>query len=156
MNDLLVRIKFQLPSLPRAEKIVAEELLENPEAIIDMTQRSEKHERTKRTTKFTTNISTKNYSHTTTEKEVFLMAKKKSFTDMLIKVFVDGSDKACKTVYVLVALFSIAVFASALALMLLPVTPDNLGLFQVIGTCSPFAKIGLMVTIIFMFFVAGK
>ena len=37
MNDLLVRIKFQLPSLPRAEKIVAEELLENPEAIIDMT-----------------------------------------------------------------------------------------------------------------------
>ena len=34
MNDLLVRIKFQLPSLPRAEKIVAEELLENPEAII--------------------------------------------------------------------------------------------------------------------------
>ena len=45
---------------------------------------------------------------------------------------------------------------SALALMLLPVTPDNLGLFQVIGTCSPFAKIGLMVTIIFMFFVAGK
>ena len=31
MNDLLVRIKFQLPSLPRAEKIVAEELLENPE-----------------------------------------------------------------------------------------------------------------------------
>ena len=83
-----------------------------------------------------------------TEKEVLLMAKKKSFTDMLIK--------ACKTVYVLVALFSIAVFASALALMLLPVTPDNLGLFQVIGTCSPFAKIGLMVTIIFMFFVAGK
>lgn len=37
MNDLLVRIKFQLPSLPRAEKIVAEELMENPEAIIDMT-----------------------------------------------------------------------------------------------------------------------
>ena len=66
------------------------------------------------------------------------MAKKKSFTDMLIKVFVDGSDKACKTVYVLVALFSIAVFASALALMLLPVTPDNLGLFQVITvvTCQ--------------------
>ena len=31
MNDLLVRIKFQLPSLPRAEKIVAEELLENPD-----------------------------------------------------------------------------------------------------------------------------
>ena len=24
MNDLLVRIKFQLPSLPRAEKIVAD------------------------------------------------------------------------------------------------------------------------------------
>lgn len=91
-----------------------------------------------------------------TEKEVLLVAKKKSFTDMLIKVFVDGSDKVCKTVYVLVALFSIAVFASALALMLLPVTPDNLGLFQVIGTCSPFAEIGLMVTIIFMFFVAGK
>lgn len=84
------------------------------------------------------------------------MAKKKSFTDMLIKVFVDGSDKACKTVYVLVALFSIAVFASALALMLIPVTPDNLGLSQVIGTCSTFAKIGLVVTIIFMFFVAGK
>lgn len=37
MNDLLVRIKFQLPSLPRAEKIVAEELLDNPEAITDLT-----------------------------------------------------------------------------------------------------------------------
>lgn len=84
------------------------------------------------------------------------MTKKKSFTDMLIKVFVDGSDKVCKTVYVLVMLFSIAVVASALALLLLPVTPNNLGLFHVIGACSPFAKIGLVVTIIFMFFIAGK
>lgn len=37
MNDLLVRIRFLLPSLPRAEKAVAQALLENPEAITHMT-----------------------------------------------------------------------------------------------------------------------
>lgn len=37
MNDLLVRIKFLLPSLPRAEKIVAQALVENPEAITTLT-----------------------------------------------------------------------------------------------------------------------
>ncbi|MGL5437565.1 MAG: MurR/RpiR family transcriptional regulator [Lachnospiraceae bacterium] len=37
MNDLLVRIRFLLPSLPRAEKAIAQELLENPEAITHMT-----------------------------------------------------------------------------------------------------------------------
>lgn len=37
MNEIMVRIRFQLPSLPRAEKAVAEALLENPEAIINMT-----------------------------------------------------------------------------------------------------------------------
>lgn len=30
MNEIMVRIRFQLPSLPRAEKVVAEALLENP------------------------------------------------------------------------------------------------------------------------------
>ena len=33
MNDLFVRIRFLLPSLPRAEKAIASALLENPEAI---------------------------------------------------------------------------------------------------------------------------
>lgn len=28
MNEIMVRIRFQLPSLPRAEKVVAEALLE--------------------------------------------------------------------------------------------------------------------------------
>ena len=37
MNDIFVRIRFLLPSLPRAEKIIAEALLENPEAITHMT-----------------------------------------------------------------------------------------------------------------------
>lgn len=37
MNDLLVRIRFLIPSLPRAEKAIAEALLENPEAITTMT-----------------------------------------------------------------------------------------------------------------------
>lgn len=37
MNDLFVRIRFLLPSLPRAEKAIAEALLENPEAITHMT-----------------------------------------------------------------------------------------------------------------------
>lgn len=37
MNDLFVRIRFLLPSLPRAEKVIAESLLENPEAITIMT-----------------------------------------------------------------------------------------------------------------------
>ena len=37
MNDLFVRIRFQLPSLPRAEKVIAEALLENPHAITTMT-----------------------------------------------------------------------------------------------------------------------
>lgn len=37
MKDLLVRIRFQLPSLPRAEKVVAEALIDNPEAIANLT-----------------------------------------------------------------------------------------------------------------------
>ena len=37
MNEIMVRIRFQLPSLPRAEKVVAEALLENPEAIMNLT-----------------------------------------------------------------------------------------------------------------------
>jgi RpiR family carbohydrate utilization transcriptional regulator len=37
MNDLFVRIRFLLPSLPRAEKAIAQALLENPEAITHMT-----------------------------------------------------------------------------------------------------------------------
>lgn len=37
MKDLLVRIRFQLPSLPRAEKVVAEALIDNPEAITNLT-----------------------------------------------------------------------------------------------------------------------
>lgn len=37
MNDLFVRIRFLLPSLPRAEKAIAEALLENPEAITRLT-----------------------------------------------------------------------------------------------------------------------
>lgn len=37
MNEIMVRIRFQLPSLPRAEKVVAEALLETPEAIVNFT-----------------------------------------------------------------------------------------------------------------------
>ena len=37
MNELLVKIKFLLPSLPRAERDFAKALLESPEAIIGMT-----------------------------------------------------------------------------------------------------------------------
>ena len=37
MKDLMMRIRFQLPSLPRAERVVAEALLENPEAISGLT-----------------------------------------------------------------------------------------------------------------------
>lgn len=37
MNEIMVRIRFQLPSLPRAEKVVAEALLETPEAITNFT-----------------------------------------------------------------------------------------------------------------------
>ena len=37
MKDLMMRIRFQLPSLPRAERVVAEALLENPEAISVLT-----------------------------------------------------------------------------------------------------------------------
>ena len=37
MYELLVKIKFLLPSLPRAERDFAEALLENPEAITKMT-----------------------------------------------------------------------------------------------------------------------
>lgn len=37
MNDLFVRIRFLLPSLPRAEKAIAQALLENPDAITHMT-----------------------------------------------------------------------------------------------------------------------
>ncbi len=37
MNEIMVRIRFQLPSLPRAEKAVAEALLETPEAIAGLT-----------------------------------------------------------------------------------------------------------------------
>lgn len=37
MNDLLVRIRFLLPSLPRAEKTIAQALMENPEAISHLT-----------------------------------------------------------------------------------------------------------------------
>lgn len=38
MNDLFVRIRFLLPSLPRAEKAIASALLENPEAITHLTR----------------------------------------------------------------------------------------------------------------------
>ena len=44
MKDLMVRIRFQLPSLPRAEKAVAEALLENPEAITGLTLAGLAHE----------------------------------------------------------------------------------------------------------------
>ena len=37
MNDLFVRIRFLIPTLPRAEKAIAEALLDNPEAITVMT-----------------------------------------------------------------------------------------------------------------------
>ena len=37
MNDIIVRIRFQLPSLPRAEKTIASAILENPEEIGHMT-----------------------------------------------------------------------------------------------------------------------
>lgn len=37
MKGLMMRIRFQLPSLPRAERVVAEALLENPEAISGLT-----------------------------------------------------------------------------------------------------------------------
>ncbi len=37
MNEVLVRIRFLLPSLPRAEKAIAEALVEHPEAITYMT-----------------------------------------------------------------------------------------------------------------------
>ena len=37
MNELLVKIKFLLPSLPRAERDFAKALLESPEAIVEMT-----------------------------------------------------------------------------------------------------------------------
>ena len=37
MNELLVRIRFLLPSLPRAEKAFAQALMENPEAITLLT-----------------------------------------------------------------------------------------------------------------------
>ena len=37
MKGLLMRIRFQRPSLPRAERVVAEALLENPEAISGLT-----------------------------------------------------------------------------------------------------------------------
>ena len=43
MNDLFVRIRFLLPSLPRAEKAIASALLENPEAITHLTL-AEKHQ----------------------------------------------------------------------------------------------------------------
>lgn len=44
MKDLMVRIRFQIPSLPRAEKVVAEALLDNPEAIINLTLAELAHE----------------------------------------------------------------------------------------------------------------
>lgn len=44
MNEIMVRIRFQLPSLPRAEKAVAEALLENPEAIANFTLSGLAHE----------------------------------------------------------------------------------------------------------------
>lgn len=37
MNELLVKINFLIPTLPRAEKAFAQALLENPEALGDMT-----------------------------------------------------------------------------------------------------------------------
>jgi len=37
MNEILVKIRFLLPSLPRAEKAIAEALVEHPEAITYMT-----------------------------------------------------------------------------------------------------------------------
>mgnify|MGYP003307909254 CR=1 FL=1 len=37
MNDLFVKVRFLLPSLPRAEKAFAEAILENPEAISQLT-----------------------------------------------------------------------------------------------------------------------
>lgn len=37
MNEILVKIRFLLPSLPRAEKAIAESLVEHPEAITYMT-----------------------------------------------------------------------------------------------------------------------
>lgn len=37
MNEIMVRIRFQLPSLPRAEKAVAEVLLDTPEALANLT-----------------------------------------------------------------------------------------------------------------------
>ena len=37
MNEILVRIRFLLPSLPRAEKLVAQALIENPEALLRFT-----------------------------------------------------------------------------------------------------------------------
>jgi len=37
MHDIFVRIRFLLPSLPRAEKKIADSLLENPDAITQMT-----------------------------------------------------------------------------------------------------------------------
>ncbi len=37
MNEILVRIRFLLPSLPRAEKLVAQALIENPEAVLRFT-----------------------------------------------------------------------------------------------------------------------
>ena len=37
MNEIMVRIRVQLPSLPRAEKVVAEALMETPDAIANFT-----------------------------------------------------------------------------------------------------------------------
>lgn len=37
MNEILVRIRFLLPTLPRAEKLVAQALIENPEALLRFT-----------------------------------------------------------------------------------------------------------------------
>lgn len=37
MNDLFVKIKFVLPSLPRAEKVVADAIIENPESVTRLT-----------------------------------------------------------------------------------------------------------------------
>lgn len=36
MNELIVKIRFLIPSLPRAEKAIAQALLDNPEAILTM------------------------------------------------------------------------------------------------------------------------
>ncbi|MDD3140097.1 MAG: MurR/RpiR family transcriptional regulator [Lachnospiraceae bacterium] len=36
MNELIVKIRFLIPSLPRAEKAIAQALLDNPEAILEM------------------------------------------------------------------------------------------------------------------------